>query len=148
MTAIGAERKYGFLGWLVALAPRNYEKRLTKEEPTMTRFILVCASILALVGATAPALAGERKANDDCEARMQKLDASNAEGQERLDEKNEVIDFCGRQFKRDNMIGRLVQECAKYEEQPVVKQQFVAECELAAFNYANALHTLKAEFGK
>jgi hypothetical protein len=41
-----------------------------------------------------------------------------------------------------------VKECAKYEEQPVVKQQAVAECQLAAFNYANALRTLKAEFGK
>ena len=79
---------------------------------------------------------------------MQKLDASNAEGQQRLDEKNQVIDFCARQYKSDKTIERLVQECAKYEEQPVVKQQFVAECQLAAFNYANALHTLKAEFGK
>ena len=114
----------------------------------MTRSVLAYALILALVGATTPALAGEPKANDDCEARMQKLDASDAEGQERLDEKNQVIDFCARQYKRDKTIERLVQECTKYEEQPVVKQQFVAECQLAAFNYANALRTLKAEFGK
>ena len=45
-------------------------------------------------------------------------------------------------------IERLVEQCAKYEEQPVVKQQFVAECQLAAFGYANALRTLKAEHGK
>jgi hypothetical protein len=37
---------------------------------------------------------------------------------------------------------------AKDEEQPVVKQQFVAECQLAAFGYANALRTLKAEYRK
>ena len=36
----------------------------------------------------------------------------------------------------------------EYEEQPVVKQQFVAECQLAAFNYANALYSLKAEYAK
>jgi len=29
-----------------------------------------------------------------------------------------------------------------------VKQQMVAECQLAAFNYANALRTLKAEYKK
>jgi hypothetical protein len=110
----------------------------------MTKLVLACASILALVTAAAPALA----ANDDCEARMQKLDASSAEGQERLDEKNRVIDFCASQYKYDKTIERLVQECAKYEEQPVVKQQSVAECQLAAFNYANALRTLKAEYGK
>jgi hypothetical protein len=28
----------------------------------------------------------------------------------------------------------------------VVQQQLVAECQLAAFNYANALRTLKAEY--
>jgi hypothetical protein len=114
----------------------------------MIRSVLVYAFILALVTAASPALAGERKANDDCEARMQKLDASSAEGQERLDEKNQVIAFCASQYKHDDTIERLVKECAKYEEQPVVKQQLVAECQLAAFNYANALRTLKAEFGK
>jgi hypothetical protein len=30
----------------------------------------------------------------------------------------------------------------------MIKQQFVAECMLAAFGYANALHVLKAEYGK
>ena len=82
------------------------------------------------------------------ETRIQRLDASNAEGQERLDEKHVVIDFCADQYKHDKTIQRLVDECAKYEEQPVVKQQFVAECQLAAFGYANALRTLKAEHGK
>jgi hypothetical protein len=33
-------------------------------------------------------------------------------------------------------------------ERPVIKQQFVAECQLAAFKYANALRWLKAEYGK
>ncbi len=79
---------------------------------------------------------------------MEKLDASPAEGEERLAEKHLVIDHCASQYKNDKTIARLVKECAKYEEQPVVKQQFIAECQLAAFNYANALYTLKAEYRK
>jgi hypothetical protein len=130
----------------------------------MTKSVFVYASIIALVAAVAPGFAGEQITGDthvprsaasqlapiegDCEARIQKFDASNAEGQERLDEKHAVIDFCANQYKHDKTIERLVAECAKYEEQPVVKQQFVAECQLAAFGYANALRTLKAEHGK
>jgi hypothetical protein len=130
----------------------------------MTKSVSVCASIIALVTATPPGLAGDRIAGDtrvprsaasqpasiedDCETRIQKLDASSAEGQERLDEKHVVIDFCANQYRHDKTIERLVEQCAKYEEQPVVKQQFVAECQLAAFGYANALRTLKAEHGK
>ena len=130
----------------------------------MTKSVLVCALIIALVTGAVPGLAGDRIARDthvprsaasqpasiedDCETRIQKLDASNAEGQERLDEKNALIDFCANQYKHDKTIERLVAECAKYEEQPVVKQQFVAECQLAAFGYANALRALKAEYGK
>jgi hypothetical protein len=130
----------------------------------MTKSVLVCASIIALVTATASGFAGEQIARDthvprsaaslpapvenDCETRIQKLDASSAEGQERLDEKHALIDFCANQYKHDKTIERLVEQCAKYEEQPVVKQQFVAECQLAAFGYANALRTLKAERGK
>ena len=130
----------------------------------ITKSFLAWASILALVTATAPAVAGEPTAGathalrkvashpksneDDCEIRIQKLDASKAEGEERLAEKNEVIDVCISRYKHDKTIERLVKECAKYEEQPVVKQQSVAECQLAAFNYANVLRTLKAEYGK
>jgi hypothetical protein len=130
----------------------------------MTKSVFVCASIIALAVATAPGFTAEKIAGDthvprsaasqatpiedDCETRIQKLDASNAEGQERLDEKHALIDFCANQYKHDKTIQRLVAECAKYEEQPVVKQQFVAECQLAAFGYANALRTLKAEHGK
>jgi hypothetical protein len=77
-----------------------------------------------------------------------KLEASQAEGKERLAEKHLVIDYCASQYKNDKTIERLVKECAKYEEQPVVKQQFVGECQLAAFNYADALYTLKAEYRK
>jgi hypothetical protein len=106
----------------------------------MTKFILCCVSILALVTAAA--------AEDDCETRIRKLDASAAEGAERLAEKDGVIGHCARQYKRNKTIERLVKECARYAEQPVVKRQFVAECQLAAFNYANALHTLKAEYRK
>jgi hypothetical protein len=128
----------------------------------MTNSILCCVSILALVTAAAPAWSTERAAHekhvlpnasspaksteDDCETRMRKLETSQAEGEERLREKNEVIDYCASQYKNDKTIVRLVKECAKYVEQPVVKQQFVAECQLAAFNFANALHTLIAEY--
>ena len=130
----------------------------------MTKAIFVCASILALVTAIAPMMGaaqtssrtrnpptlalGSGDSGDDCEARMQKLEDSNAEGEERLAVKNEVIDFCARQYDRDITIKNLVKACAKFEEQPVIKQQFVAECQLAAFTYANALRTLKMEYGK
>jgi hypothetical protein len=129
----------------------------------MTNFIVCCVSIFALVTAV-PARSAEQAAHgkhvlpsaaspakpaeDDCEARMRKLDASPAEGEERLREKNEVIEYCAGQYMNDKTIARLVKECAKYVEQPVVKQQFVAECQLAAFNYANALNTLKTEYRK
>lgn len=110
----------------------------------MTKAVVCCVSILALLTAAVPA----RSAEGDCETRIQKLDASQAEGEERLAEKQSVIGTCAKQYKNDTTIGRLVKECAKYEEQPVVKQQFVADCQLAAFNYANALHALKSEYRK
>ena len=127
----------------------------------MSKAILVCGTIFVLIGL---AFAEEQTAKEtrvlrdtssltnsvegDCETRIQKLDASNAEGEERLAEKNEVIEFCVSQYEHDNTIKGLVKECAKFEEQPVVKQQFVAECQLAAFKYANALRALKAEYKK
>jgi hypothetical protein len=133
------------------------------RKKTMSKPIVVCASMFVLITQTVPALAIEQTApavnvsrnalppgdaGNDCEARIEKLDASNAEGEERLAEKNEVIDFCDRQYERDHTIKRLIKECAKFEEQPVVKQQSVAECQLAAFKYANALRTLKREYKK
>ena len=130
----------------------------------MTKSILCCVSVLALIIAAAPAGHGEQRANtkrvspstasprnstgDDCETRIHKLDASVAESEERLAEKNEVIGHCATEYKHDKTIRRLVNECAKYEEQAIVKQQSVAECRLAAFNYANALHSLKTEYRK
>jgi hypothetical protein len=129
----------------------------------MTKSILCCVSILVLVAAATPgrsegqaakhkpspnASSQTKSDEDDCEARIEQLDTSKAEGQERLDEKNLVIDTCTKQYRGDKTIARLVKECAKYTEQPVVKQQSVAECQLAAFGYANALYTLKAEYGK
>jgi hypothetical protein len=33
---------------------------------------------------------------------------------------------------------RGTKECAKYEAQPVINQQCIAECQLAAFNCGNA----------
>jgi hypothetical protein len=112
----------------------------------MTKAFLCYLSLAAVVTAAAPALAGRQK--DDCDARISKLDKSLAEGAERLAEKNLAIDCCARQYKNDKTIDRLVKECAKYEEQPVIKQQFAAECMLAAYKYANALYTLRAEYGK
>jgi hypothetical protein len=112
----------------------------------MFKTILCWGSILAAAIAATPAWSGEQK--DDCEARMRKLDASQAEGEDRLAEKNEVIEYCSGQYKRDKTIDRLVRQCAKYEEQPVTKQQLVAECMLAAYGYANALYTPRAEYGK
>lgn len=119
----------------------------------MPKSIGYCAAILALVVAMAPGHAEQAKraapaASEDCEARIQKLEASTAEGEERLAEKNAVIAHCARQYRRDQTIVALVKECAKYEEQPVVKQQLLAECQLAAYGYANALRSLKAEYRK
>jgi hypothetical protein len=102
--------------------------------------------MFALVIAMTSASSSER--NDNCEARMRKLDASQAEGADRLAEKNAAIDYCDRQYKHDKTIQRLVKECAKYEAQPIIEQQFVAECMLAAFGYANAFYALKAEYRK
>ena len=112
----------------------------------MTKGIFCFVSMLALVIAMASASSAER--SDDCEARMRKLDASQAEGSDRLAEKNSVIECRGSQYKHDKMIQGLVKECAKYEQQPIIKQQFVAECMLAAYSYANALYALKEEYGK
>jgi hypothetical protein len=133
-------------------------------KPIMTNPILCGVSLLALVVAAPPARSAEPAANSrhvlpvaasrvnptagDCEARIRKLDESQAEGNERLAEKEAVIDSCASQYKSDKTIGRLVKECAKYEEQPIVKQQFVADCQLAAFSYANVLRALKAEYRK
>jgi hypothetical protein len=111
----------------------------------MTKFILCCVSILALVTTAAPARAAERA---DCASRILKLEASEAEGAERLAEKNDAVDHCDSQYKRDKTIQRLVNECAKYLEQPVIKQLLVSECQIAAFKYANALKLLKAEYRK
>jgi hypothetical protein len=127
----------------------------------MTKFICFI-SILALLVA-GPARAAEPAANeqqapnapspaasaaDECDARMQKLEQSPAEGEDRLREKYAVVEFCDEQYKNDKTIERLVNECAKYVEQPVVKQQFAASCMLAAYGYANALYALKEEYGK
>ena len=84
--------------------------------------------LIALVAVAVPALSGQLSADDkralpaavsktnssegDCEARMRKLDASQAEGEERLAEKNSVIDYCASQYKNDKTIARLVKECA------------------------------------
>jgi hypothetical protein len=128
----------------------------------MGRGILFCVSIFALVAAVvlfgaAGSTAGDKRvlriaastlgvAQDDCEARMQRLEASQAEGEERLAEKQAVIESCLNQYKHDKMIVRLVMDCARYEEQSVVGRQLVAECQLAAFSYANALRTLREEY--
>ena len=115
-----------------------------------TAMALAWSGQRGFAGQPAPAIAPSpvRSTESTCEASIQKLDSSPAEGEERLTEKRAVIDICTAQYRNDKAIDRLVKECAKYEEQPVVKQQFVAECQLAAFGYANALSTLKAQYGK
>ncbi len=125
--------------------------------------ILCCMSAVALVMAATMAgaqqSAGTKRVSpsavsranstgDDCEAWIRKLDASDAEGEERLRVKNDVIEHCDAQYRRDKTIDRLVNECAKYEEQAIIKQQSVAECQLAAYGYANALYTLRAWYRK
>jgi hypothetical protein len=112
----------------------------------MAKALLCCLVLAAVAALAAPARAGQQK--EDCEARIDKLDKSSAEGAERLAEKYLVVDYCASQYKNDKTVDRLVQECAKYVEQPVIKQQFVAECMLAAYKYANTLYFLKAEYGK
>src|SRR4051812_47041656 len=98
----------------------------------MSRCAVVCSFILALAAVANAQTAGQTRvapkvaaqpgtARMDCEARIRQLEKSSAEGQERLDEKNEVIDVCDRQYKRDKTVGSLVKECAKFEEQPVIK---------------------------
>jgi hypothetical protein len=112
----------------------------------MTKAFFCYLSLAAAVTSAAPVLAGQQK--DDCDARISTLVKSSAEGAERLAEKYLVIDYCASQYKNDKMIDRLVRECTKYEEPPVIKQQFAAECILAVYSYASALYTLKAEYGK
>ena len=124
----------------------------------MIKAVLCCTSIFAFVTAVIPDRADAQAARnkqvsrsstkDDCEARIQKLAASQAEGVERLAEKEQAIERCAGEYKRDKTIVGLVNECKKYLEQPVVKQQAVAECELAAFNYANELRSLKVWYRK
>ena len=85
----------------------------------MTKAIFVGVSIFTVVTAVVPAVAVERTAKElrdtssppnstkgDCEARIEKLDASNAEGEERLAEKNQVIGFCARDYEHNNTIKR------------------------------------------
>ena len=123
----------------------------------MIKSILWCAMVLALVVAPVPGGAEQvpkgkqmsrtapTSSGDDCETRISKLESSQAEGEERLAEKNQVIDYCAGQHKRDKTIDRLVKDCTRYEGQSIVRQQLVAECQLAAYSYANALSALKAE---
>jgi hypothetical protein len=119
----------------------------------MARAVVCFVSVIALIAAAAPvrALAQttlDKPARDACETRIEKLDASAAEGEDLLFEKRAVIDACFDQYRRDKTIVSLVLECAKYEEQPVVKRQLAADCQLAALKYANELRALKAQYRK
>ena len=126
----------------------------------MSRSLLWCVSVVALVAAAAAVRAGEpigvdgpvlriaKITKDDCATRIRKLEASDAEGDERLAEKRETIETCFAQYKNEKAIDRLVKECSKYEEQPIIKQHMVADCQLAAYRYANELRALKAQYRK
>src|SRR5262249_27024078 len=103
----------------MSLCARKSDQR---GKTTMTKGVLCCVSILALMAASPPVRAAEPGARDgpmvrgaaskssrtggDCEARMRKLEASDAEGEERLNEKHAVIDICDRQYRSDKTIDR------------------------------------------
>jgi len=106
----------------------------------ISRFSLLCLTLIA----AGPTFAGSVK-TPDCESEIDKVDISDAEGQQRLDVMNTAINVCAAQYKRDKKIASLVRECAKYEDQPTVQQQFVAACQVAAFKYANALYGKRNE---
>jgi hypothetical protein len=106
------------------------------------------AILIAVWTVLATSAVAQPVTRETCDSRIQKLEASQAEGAERLAEKNAAVERCAAEHKRDKTVERLVKECAKYEEQPVIKQMLVAECQLAAYSYANALRTLKAEYRK
>ena len=123
----------------------------------MTRLILCGIAALAFIAAPAPAGATKPVvpsgaapvvAADDCATRVRKFEASEAEGAERLAAKWEVVAFCDKEFKRDKTVQGLVKECAKYIEQPVIKQLLVTDCQLAAYSYGSVLRFLKAEYRK
>ncbi len=121
----------------------------------MTRFILCCVSLLALAAAPAPASAQAKvkpaapkaapQPPEDCADKIQKFEKSDAEGAERLAVKWEVVAFCDKEFKRDATVQRLVKDCAKYMDQPVLRQLLVTECQLAAYSYGNAMRMLKED---
>ena len=124
----------------------------------MTRLILCGIAALAFIAAPAPAGATKPAvpsgaapavtADEDCSDRIRKFEVSDAEGAERLAAKWEVVAFCDKEFKRDKMVQGLVKECAKYIEQPVIKQLLVTDCQLAAYSYGSVLRFLKAEYRK
>lgn len=122
----------------------------------MTMLVLCALAASALVAAPARAGAQSTKAkpfapaaaapsDDDCAARIQKLEESGAEGAERLAAKWEVVAFCAKEFKGDKTVQRLVKECAKFLDQPVLRQLLVSECQLAAYGYGNAMRMLKED---
>jgi hypothetical protein len=106
----------------------------------ISRFSLLCLALIA----AGPSFAGSVK-TPDCESEIDKVEISDAEGQQRRDVMNTAINVCAAQYKRDKKIASLVRECAKYEDQPTVQRQFVAACQVAAFKYANTLYGLKAQ---
>ena len=110
--------------------------------------LTVLATSLVTSSMAQPAASARVAERADCASRIQTLDASQAEGAERLAEKNDAVELCDSQYKRDKTVQRLVNECAKYMEQPVIKQLLVTECQISAFKYANALRFLKAEYQK
>jgi hypothetical protein len=108
------------------------------------RLPAVMAMFWVLAIAAAPARAADSAVNT-CEAGIEKLDVSTAEGDERLTEKNGVLDRCAKAYARDKTSERLVKECTRYEAQAASAQQLAADCQLAAYRYVNALRLLKAQ---
>lgn len=115
-------------------------------------FVLVAVSLMSggypqvaeAKGAKRTTSSLPKSTDDNCESKINQSNVSEAEGEERLQEKNEALSFCASQYKGERKIDALVKDCRKYVSQSVVSQQAVADCQLAAYSYANAIAALRA----
>ncbi len=98
---------------------------------------------LVLTGTPFVASAGSNHSQAiSCRSEIEKLNRSTAEGQQRLTEKNHVIKVCADQFENSQTYLPLIATCRKYEGQPLVLQQLVADCVLSVYGFANAVYDL------
>lgn len=83
--------------------------------------------------------------SDKCLAKIFSLQTSSTEGEDRLHEKQDVIDLCAIQFQGDQVVARLVKNCSQCEEDSVVSKQTASDCQIAAYSYAASLAAIKAD---